>query len=266
MNLITQTFTQTKEQNRAALITFITAGVPDFATSLAAMHALAASGADIIELGMPFSDPVADGAIIQQANLCALSGNQTLAQTLKLVQDFRQTNSKTPIVLMGYFNPIHYFGVDKFIKDAKTVGVNGLLVVDLPPEHHKDLYQPAQDAGLAGIRLVTPTTDAARLPFILKNSCGFIYYVAVAGITGGASGDLAQIAEKVKQIKQQTNLAVAVGFGIKTPMQAAQIAKIADGVVVGSALVELTLNSAKNELEPKISTLCADLAASLSKN
>jgi len=265
MNLLAQTFALTKEQNRAALITFITAGLPNFDDSLSLIHALAENGADIIELGMPFSDPVADGKVIQKANLQALAGGQTLVKTLELVRIFRQTNQKTPIVLMGYFNPIHCYGVDKFVKDAANVGVNGVLVVDLPPEHYNDLYLQAKKSNLAGIYLVTPTTDPNRLKYILANSNGFIYYVAVAGITGGVSGDLAQIERSVSQIREQTNLPIAVGFGVKTPKQSGQIAQIADAVVVGSALVDLACDSEQDKILANVINLSANLAKSLVK-
>jgi len=265
MKRLQQTFTNTKQQNRAALLAFVTAGDPDFRQSLNIMYSLVENGADIIELGMPFSDPVADGKTIQQANLRALAGGQNLAKTLHLVSIFRQTNSHTPIVLMGYFNPIYYYGVAKFIADAKTAGVDGLLVVDLPPEHHADLYEPAINAGLAGIRLVTPTTDDKRLSYVLNESSGFVYYVAVAGITGTQTGDIQDIAQNVAKIKQYTNLPIVVGFGIRTAKQVKPIAQIADGVVVGSAFIEL-IEQDFNNVAQNIGNLCKELAKNLNKN
>jgi len=265
MNRLQQIFLHAKKQNRAALLTFITAGDPNFTSSLEVMHALANNGADIIELGMPFSDPVADGGVIQLANLRAIANGQNLSKTLELVRIFRQTNQQTPIVLMGYFNPIHYYGVNQFIPDAKKAGIDGLLIVDLPPEHQADLYDLAIAENLAGIRLVTPSTNQERLPFIIKNSSGFIYYVAVNGITGGKLGVISDIAQNVANIKQMTDLPVVVGFGIKNSAQVKEVANLADGVVVGSALVDAIYQAHERsqDVPAIIGKMCAELASNL---
>ncbi|MDX2265160.1 MAG: tryptophan synthase subunit alpha [Hyphomicrobiales bacterium] len=223
--------------NRPALVTFITAGDPDYETSLALLKALPGAGADVIELGMPFSDPMADGPAIQASSIRALKAGHTMEKTLRLVRAFREGDAATPIVLMGYYNPIYIYGVERFVADAKAAGVDGLIVVDVPPEADEELCLPARAAGLDFIRLATPTTDAARLPAVLANTGGFVYYVSIAGITGTREPDIAQVAANVARIKAATTLPVAVGFGVKTPAQAAAIAEIADGVVVGSAIV-----------------------------
>ncbi len=238
MSRLQTRFAELKEQNRAALVTFITAGDPGYATSLEILKGLPEAGADVIELGMPFTDPMADGPAIQLANIRALSNKQDLAKTLQMVREFRQGNQTTPIVLMGYFNPIHKMGVERFIAEAKEAGVDGLIVVDLPPEHNEDLCDPAQAAGIDFIRLTTPTTDDARLPVVLNNSSGFVYYVSVAGVTGAGSATLEHVEQAVARLKRHTGLPVAIGFGIRTPEQAAAIARLADGVVVGSALID----------------------------
>ncbi|WP_312341459.1 tryptophan synthase subunit alpha [Stutzerimonas nitrititolerans] len=238
MSRLQTRFAELKEQNRAALVTFITAGDPDYASSLEILKGLPDAGADVIELGMPFTDPMADGPAIQLANIRALSNKQDLAKTLQMVREFRQGNQTTPIVLMGYFNPIHKMGVERFIAEAKEAGVDGLIVVDLPPEHNEDLCDPAQAAGIDFIRLTTPTTDDARLPVVLNNSSGFVYYVSVAGVTGAGSATLEHVEQAVARLKRHTGLPVAIGFGIRTPEQAAAIARLADGVVVGSALID----------------------------
>jgi len=238
MSRLQTRFAELKEQNRAALVTFITAGDPDYASSLEILKGLPEAGADVIELGMPFTDPMADGPAIQLANIRALSNKQDLAKTLQMVREFRQGNQTTPIVLMGYFNPIHKMGVERFIAEAKEAGVDGLIVVDLPPEHNEDLCDPAQAAGIDFIRLTTPTTDDARLPVVLNNSSGFVYYVSVAGVTGAGSATLEHVEQAVARLKRHTGLPVAIGFGIRTPEQAAAIARLADGVVVGSALID----------------------------
>ncbi|MHB0851230.1 tryptophan synthase subunit alpha [Stutzerimonas nitrititolerans] len=238
MSRLQTRFAELKEQNRAALVTFITAGDPDYASSLEILKGLPEAGADVIELGMPFTDPMADGPAIQLANIRALSNKQDLAKTLQMVREFRQSNQTTPIVLMGYFNPIHKMGVERFIAEAKETGVDGLIVVDLPPEHNEDLCDPAQAAGIDFIRLTTPTTDDARLPVVLNNSSGFVYYVSVAGVTGAGSATLEHVEQAVARLKRHTGLPVAIGFGIRTPEQAAAIARLADGVVVGSALID----------------------------
>ncbi|WP_313242025.1 tryptophan synthase subunit alpha [Stutzerimonas nitrititolerans] len=238
MSRLQTRFAELKEQNRAALVTFITAGDPGYTTSLEILKGLPDAGADVIELGMPFTDPMADGPAIQLANIRALSNKQDLAKTLQMVREFRQGNQTTPIVLMGYFNPIHKMGVERFIAEAKEAGVDGLIVVDLPPEHNEDLCDPAQAAGIDFIRLTTPTTDDARLPVVLNNSSGFVYYVSVAGVTGAGSATLEHVEQAVARLKRHTGLPVAIGFGIRTPEQAAAIARLADGVVVGSALID----------------------------
>ncbi len=225
-------------EGRGGLITFMAAGDPDAETARDLVAGLPAAGVDVIELGMPFSDPMADGPAIQAASLRALAAGMTLAGTLDLVRDFRTADQETPIVLMGYYNPIYSYGVDRFLADASSAGVDGLIVVDLPPEEDDELCRPAIDAGLHWIRLATPTTDDARLPVVLKNTGGFLYYVSILGITGtrSASGDAVRAA--VARLKRQTDLPVAVGFGIKTPAQAADAVAVADAAVVGSALVE----------------------------
>ena len=225
-------------EGRAALVTFITAGDPDFETSLALLKALPAAGADLIEIGVPFTDPMADGPAIQAAGLRALKAGQTLRKTLDMVRAFRQGDAATPIVLMGYYNPIYIYGVDRFLVDAKSAGVDGLIVVDLPPEEDNELCLPALLAGLDFIRLATPTTDDKRLPAVLANTAGFVYYVSITGITGAATADPDAVGRAVARIKRHTALPVAVGFGVKTPEQAAAIAAGADGVVVGSALID----------------------------
>lgn len=225
-------------EGRAALVTFTMAGDPDFATASAIVHALPAAGADVIELGMPFSDPMADGPAIQLAGQRALAAGQTLARTLDMVRAFRKENDTTPIVLMGYYNPVYVYGVTRFVTEAKAAGVDGLIVVDLPPEMDDELCLPALKAGIAFIRLATPTTDDKRLPTVLQNTSGFVYYVSITGITGAATPDFDKVGTAVARIKRHTTLPVAVGFGVKTPEHAAAIARGADGVVVGSALVE----------------------------
>jgi tryptophan synthase alpha chain len=231
-------FDRCRAQNRAALVTFVTAGDPDRATSLSILEALPEAGADIIELGMPFTDPMADGPAIQASGLRALKAGETLTKTLELVRAFREQDRDTPIILMGYYNPIYIHGVSRFLADAKTVGVDGLIVVDLPPEEDEELCLPALKAGLAFIRLATPTTDDERLPKVLGNTTGFVYYVSITGITGAATPDFGAVAAAVSRIKRHTKLPVAVGFGVKTPEHAAAIAEGADAVVVGSSLVE----------------------------
>jgi tryptophan synthase alpha chain len=255
-----------KSDGRPALVTYFMGGDPDYATSLAIMKGLPKAGADIIELGMPFSDPMADGPAIQAAGLRALKGGQTLAKTLKLAQEFRAGDDETPIVMMGYYNPIYIYGVEKFLADAKASGVDGLIVVDLPPEMDDELCIPALRAGVNFIRLATPTTDDRRLPKVLENTSGFVYYVSMTGITGSALADTGKVASAVKRIKAHTDLPVCVGFGVKTAEQARTIGASADGVVVGTAIV----NAIANVLGPKgektadpaeaVSTLVAGLA------
>ena len=236
-------FAKLGAEGRAALVTFVMAGDPDPATSLAIIKALPAAGADLIEIGMPFTDPMADGPAVQAAGLRALAAGETLAGTLKLVREFRADDQSTPIILMGYYNPIYIYGVDRFLVDAKSAGIDGLIVVDLPPEEDDELCKPALAAGLNFIRLATPTTDDARLPKVLTNTSGFVYYVSIAGITGAATPDFGKVATAVARIKSHTNLPVAVGFGVTTAADAAAIAAGADGVVVGSTLVDAVRHS-----------------------
>ena len=232
-------FAKCAAENRPALVTFVMAGDPDLATAQAILEALPAAGADVIELGMPFSDPMADGPGIQLAGQRALAGGQTLKKTLAMVAAFRKADDATPIVLMGYYNPIYSYGNARFLADAAAAGVDGLIVVDLPPEEDSELCLPARAAGLDFIRLATPTTDDRRLPAVLENISGFIYYVSVTGITGQKSAVAERVAPEVARIKRHTRLPVAVGFGIREPRQAAEIARVADAAVVGTALIEL---------------------------
>lgn len=234
---IERRFAELKAANRAALVTFVTAGDPDYDLSLDLVRRLPEAGADLIELGMPFTDPMADGPAIQASSLRALKNGMTLKRTLKLVADFRAGNQATPIILMGYYNPVYSYGVAPFLKDAKSAGVDGLIVVDLPPEEDEELCIPALKGGLNFIRLATPTTDDHRLPTVLRNTSGFVYYVSIAGITGTRSAASGDVSAAVARLKRHTKLPVCVGFGIKTAEQAQAIAKAADGAVVGSALV-----------------------------
>ena len=234
---IDKRFDALKEQGRAGLVTFITAGDPDLETSLALMKALPEAGADIIELGMPFTDPMADGPAIQLASQRALKAGQTMEKTFDMVRAFRKDDDETPIVLMGYYNPVYVYGNERFLKEAKEAGVDGLIIVDLPPEEDDELCIPAMEAGLNFIRLATPTTDAARLPKVLANTSGFLYYVSVAGVTGTKAPDIASVGEAVARIKAHTDIPVAVGFGVKTPEQARAIGEVADAAVSGSALI-----------------------------
>lgn len=238
MSRIAPCFKQLRAQNRAALVTFVTAGDPDYHHSLEILKGLPKAGADIIELGMVFSDPMADGPTIQAANRRALAAHQTLARTLEMVREFRNEDDNTPLVLMGYFNPISHYGVPRFIEDAKAAGVDGLIVVDLPPEHDPDLCDPARAAGIDFIRLTTPTTDDQRLPLVLDTSSGFVYYVSVAGTTGAGTASLEHLQQAVARLRQHSPLPIAIGFGIRTPEHAAAVARRADGVVIGSALVD----------------------------
>ena len=240
---IDRRFAALKEEGRAALVTFIMAGDPDYDASLAILRALPAAGADVIELGMPFTDPMADGPAIQAAGLRALKSGQNMKRTLSLVREFRAHDAATPIVLMGYYNPIYVYSVERFLVDAESAGVDGLIVVDLPPEEDKELCLPALAAGFNFIRLATPTTDDKRLPTVLANTSGFVYYVSITGITGAAAPDAAKVAAAVTRIKRHTKLPVCVGFGVRTAGQARAIAESADGVVVGSALVEVIRQS-----------------------
>lgn len=257
-------FAALKEEGRAGLVTFITAGDPDLATSAAILAALPAAGADIIELGVPFTDPMADGPAIQEANLRALAAGITLRKILGMVRDFRATDDTTPIVLMGYFNPIHAYGVDAFVADARAAGVDGLIVVDVPPEEDIEIGVPARAAGLHFVRLATPTTDEKRMPAVVNAASGFLYYVSVAGITGGATGEASAVGAAVARLKAAGNLPVVVGFGIKTPEQAAATARLADGVVVGSAIVSLIAEGAKTgaaDIPARVAAMVSGLAA-----
>ncbi len=235
---IDRRFAALKEDGRAALVTFVMAGDPDYENSLAIVKALPQAGADLIELGMPFTDPMADGPAIQAAGLRALKAGQNMKRTLSLVREFRHADDATPIVLMGYYNPIYIYGVERFLADANSAGVDGLIVVDLPPEEDTELCLPALKAGFNFIRLATPTTDDRRLPAVLANTSGFVYYVSITGITGSAAADSGKVAEAVKRIKRHSKLPVCVGFGVRTAEQARAFAEAADGVVVGSALVD----------------------------
>ncbi|MEO8243850.1 MAG: tryptophan synthase subunit alpha [bacterium] len=239
MTRIDDCFARLRAAKKKAFVAYIMAGDPDVATSLAVMQGMPAAGVDIIELGVPFTDPMADGRIIQLAGQRALDGGMTLDQTLQMVRDFRAGDQTTPVVLMGYYNPIYSRGVDLFLSQATSAGVDGLIVVDLPPEEDSELCLPAQAAGLNFIRLATPTTDAKRLPKVLTNTSGFVYYVSITGITGAAAAKASDVAPEVARIKASTDLPVIVGFGINTPETSQAIASVADGSVVGSAIVKL---------------------------
>jgi tryptophan synthase alpha chain len=260
-------FAELKKQRRAAFVTYVMAGDPDPATSLEIIKVLPKAGAEIIELGIPFTDPMADGPSIQAAGLRALKAGMTLKKTLELVRGFRKDDNATPLVLMGYYNPIYIYGVDKFLSDAKSAGVDGLIIVDLPPEEDTELCLPAMKAGLNFIRLATPTTDDKRLPAVLENTSGFVYYVSITGITGAASADTKVVGEAVARIKRHTKLPVCVGFGIRTPESARGIAEKADGSVVGTALVDAlhgTLD-AEGRATGKTVGAVADLVAALAQ-
>ncbi|MBZ0162044.1 MAG: tryptophan synthase subunit alpha [Notoacmeibacter sp.] len=239
---IDRKFEALKAEGRPALVTYFMGGDPDYETSLRIMKALPGAGADVIELGMPFSDPMADGPAIQAAGLRALKGGQTLVRTLAMARAFREEDDTTPIVMMGYYNPIYIYGVDRFLKDAVASGVDGLIVVDLPPEMDEELCLPALKAGVNFIRLATPTTDEKRLPTVLNNTSGFVYYVSMTGITGSALPDTSKVGDAVARIKAHTDLPVCVGFGVKTASQARAIGSSADGVVVGTAIVNAIAN------------------------
>jgi tryptophan synthase alpha chain len=260
-------FAALKKQGRSALVTFVMAGDPDPAASLDVLKALPKAGADIIEIGMPFTDPMADGPSIQAAGLRALKAGMTLRKTLEMVRSFRKDDDTTPLVLMGYYNPIYIYGVDQFLTDAKLAGVDGLIIVDLPPEEDTELCLPAMKAGLNFIRLATPTTDDKRLPAVLANTSGFVYYVSITGITGSASGDARTVGEAVARIKRHTKLPVCVGFGIRTPEAARAIAENADGAVVGTALVDALRASLDGEGRgtAKTTGAVADLVSALAQ-
>lgn len=268
---IDRRFAACKAANRPALVTFVTAGDPDLATAQAILDALPAAGADVIELGMPFSDPMAEGMPIQLANQRALAGGQTMERTLDMVRAFRKHDNDTPIVLMGYYNPIYVRDPATFVKTAVEAGVDGLIIVDIPPEADDELCLPALDAGLNFIRLTTPTTDDVRLPTVLANTSGFVYYVSVTGITGATISSHARVADAVKRIKGHTALPVAVGFGVKTAEDAAVIGRDADGVVVGSVLVEAVRTSlddagkATDNTVEAVARLVRDLASGVAR-
>ncbi len=262
-------FAALKAEGRGGLVTFLTAGDPDPGTSLALLRGLSEAGADLIELGMPFSDPMADGPAIQAASLRALAAGATLPATLAQVRRWRADDDATPMILMGYYNPIYSYGVARFIKDALAAGVDGVIIVDLPPEEDGELCLPALEAGLNFIRLATPTTDDARLPAVLRHTAGFVYYVAIRGITGAAAADDQEIAAAVARLKRHTDLPVAVGFGLRTPEQVGAVGKIADAAVVGSALVQLIADNldgdgrAKDGLVPAVLGQVRSLRSSL---
>ncbi len=261
MSRLEQRFADLKAEGRAALVTFVTAGDPGYETSLEILKGLPAAGADVIELGMPFTDPMADGVAIQLATLRALDAGQTLLKTLAMVKSFREKDTTTPLVLMGYYNPIHRFGVDNFVTQAREAGVDGLIIVDLPPEHDAELAEPAQAVGIDFIRLTTPTTDDSRLPRVLERSSGFVYYVSVAGVTGAGAATAEHVGAAIARLRSHTSLPISVGFGIRTPEQAAGIARLADGVVVGSALVDKIAKAATpQQAVNDVLGLCRELA------
>jgi tryptophan synthase alpha chain len=270
MSAVTRIDARFKElagEGRAGLVTFITGGDPDYDTSLAILKALPKAGADIIEVGVPFTDAMADGPPIQASSLRALAAGQSLKKTIAMVREFRAGDNTTPIVLMGYYNPVYIYGVEKFLKDAKEAGVDGLIVVDLPPEEDEELCLPAMKAGINFIRLATPTTDDKRLPAVLKNTSGFVYYVSIAGVSGAATPQTSNVIEAVARIKRHTDLPIAVGFGLKTPEHARSVASGADAAVVGSALVEavrLTLDD-KARATPKTVKAVTDLVSALAE-
>lgn len=259
---IARRFAALRDEGRAGLVTFLTAGDPDQERAMAILRGLPDAGADVIELGMPFTDPMADGPSIQAAGLRALDAGQTMKRTLAMVAAFRRDDDQTPVVLMGYYNPIYIYGVDRFLEDAVAAGVDGLIVVDLPPEEDDELCLPALAAGVNFIRLATPTTDDRRLPAVLRNTSGFVYYVSITGITGAGSATATSVAEAVSRLRRHTDLPVAVGFGIRTPEQAAEVARVADAAVVGSALVDRVAGALKNggDAGEAVLSLVADLA------
>ena len=269
---IKSTFDELKKDNKKGLITFITAGDPNFDVSLEILKKLPSSGADILEIGMPFTDPMADGPSIQASYLRALKEGQTLNKTIKLIEIFRKSNKSTPIVLMGYYNPIYKYGVKKFLFDIKKVGIDGLIIVDLPPEADEEVCIPSNKIGIDFIRLATPTSSITRLPAIIKNASGFLYYVSVLGITGSKTPEINSIKKNVEIIKSFSEIPVAVGFGIKTPIQAASIAQTSDAIVVGSAIIEKIYDTHKknhsNELFviEEVSNFVESLSNAISSN
>ena len=260
MTRIAEKFEQLKAEGKKGLVTFVTAGDPTIDQSARILKNLPASGADFIEIGMPFTDPMADGPAIQASSLRALNNGMDLNGVLKMLQDFRSENNETPVILMGYFNPIYRYGCEKFVNDAKAAGADGLIIVDLPPEEDAELREPAQKAGLDLIRLVTPTTIGTRLETVLDGASGFLYYVSITGVTGTKSANTAAVGAHIEAIKAKSDLPVAVGFGIKTPEDAANMSKIADAVVVGSAIVNnMYENQASNDLSDIVSAQVQDL-------
>jgi tryptophan synthase alpha chain len=251
---IDKRFAKLRNEGRKALVTFVTAGDPDYETSLKIISGLPGAGADVIEIGMPFSDPMADGPPIQASGLRALKAGQNMIKTLQLVRDVRKSDAETPIVLMGYYNPIYVYGNERFLDDAVAAGVDGLIVVDVPPEADDELCVPAIARGLNFIRLATPTTDDKRLPAVLKNTSGFVYYVSITGITGAGSAKATDVGRQVARIKKSTDLPVAIGFGVKTPEQAKELASHGDAVVVGSALVSKIAESLDKDGKPTATT------------
>lgn len=258
---IDRRFAKLRAEGRAGFVTFLTAGDPDHATSLEILKGLPGAGADVIELGMPFSDPMADGPAIQASSLRALKAGANMKKTLELVREFRKGDNDTPIVLMGYYNPIYSYGVAQFLNDSKVAGVDGLIVVDLPPEEDAELCAPARDAGINFIRLATPTTDNRRLPAVLANSSGFVYYVSVTGITGAKTGALDDLAAAVARLRSGTELPIAIGFGIRQPAQAAGVAQVADAAVVGSALVDALTQGLTTSREAAVANVLAQTRA-----
>jgi tryptophan synthase alpha chain len=269
---IKSTFDELKKNNKKGLITFITAGDPNFDLSLEILKRLPSSGADILEIGMPFTDPMADGPSIQASYLRALKEGQTLNKTIKLVEIFRKSNKSTPIVLMGYYNPIYKYGVKKFLFDIKKVGIDGLIIVDLPPEADEEVCIPSNKIGIDFIRLATPTSSIDRLPTIIKNASGFLYYISVLGITGSKTPEINSIKKNVEIIKSLSEIPVAVGFGIKTPLQAASIAQTSDAIVVGSAIIEKIYDTHKKNhsdevfIVEEVSNFVASLSNAISSN
>ena len=263
---IERRFAALRKEGRKAFVAFVTAGDPDYAASEKIQHGLPAAGADVIELGLPFSDPMADGPAVQASSLRALKSGQTMRKTLELVRGFRKRDPDTPIVLMGYYNPIYVYPGGAFLDDAKAAGVDGLIIVDLPPEADEELCLPAVERGLNFIRLATPTTDAKRLPAVLANTSGFLYYVSITGTTGSAAPDVADVSAHIRRIRKSTRLPIVVGFGVSTPAQARAIGAVADGVAVGSALVNAIRDSLgpNGEVTGKTTSKVLDLVKSLS--
>jgi tryptophan synthase alpha chain len=264
---IDRRFAALKKDGRKAFVAFVTAGDPDYTTSEKILLGLPAAGADLIELGMPFSDPMADGPAVQASSLRALKAGQTMAKTLELVRTFRKHDPDTPIILFGYYNPVYVYPREAFLDDAKAAGADGLIVVDVPPEADEELCLPAIARGLNFIRLATPTTDDTRLPAVLANTSGFLYYVSITGVTGTAEPDVVAVHSHIARIKRSTQLPIAVGFGVRTPQQAKAIAAVADGVVVGSAIVNAVKESLgpKGQLSGKTASKVLDLVKSLSQ-